>query len=117
MATGLFDRRLSWSRRLLHANLDSGKPALADDPRSTRSSSRHRRRHRAIGKTLAASTPVRIRHGADQATQSYAAFGGGAHAVRDLSPASAGWARLDGRAGVLLQRDLLHLCAGVDRFL
>ena len=27
------------------------------------------------------------------------------------------WARADDRAGVFLQRDLLHLCAGADRFL
>ena len=34
-----------------------------------------------------------------------------------LSPAHAGRPEPDGRAGVLLQRDLLHLCAGADRLL
>ena len=42
---------------------------------------------------------------------------GRAHAVLRLSPALAGRAGADGRAGVLLQRDLLHLRAGADRFL
>src|SRR5215469_17013294 len=117
MATGVFDRRLPRSLRLRHANLDSGKPALADDPRSARPSPRHRRKHRAIGKTRAVSTSVRIRQGADQATKSYSALGGGAYAVPDLSSASTGWACLNDRTGLLLQRDLLHLCAGVDRLL
>ena len=40
-----------------------------------------------------------------------------AYAVLDLSPAFAGGIDADGRAGVLLQCDLLHLCAGADRFL
>ena len=39
------------------------------------------------------------------------------HAVHRLSPALAGRVGADGRAGVLLQRDLLHLRAGADRFL
>ena len=34
-----------------------------------------------------------------------------------LSPALAGRTGADDRAGVFLQRDLLHLCAGADRFL
>src|SRR3984957_10736199 len=40
-----------------------------------------------------------------------------AHAVRNLSPAHPGGAYFDGRAGVLLQRDLLHLCADPHRLL
>ena len=47
----------------------------------------------------------------------YAAVGGRAHAVPRSAPAHRGRPHADGVAGVLLQRDLLHLCAGADRFL
>ena len=47
----------------------------------------------------------------------YPAARGGAHAVLGLPPARAGRTGADDRAGVLLQCDLFHLCAGADRFL
>src|SRR5204862_544175 len=47
-----------------------------------------------------------------------AGIGGGCrHAVSRRAPAHACWLEPDGGAGVLLQRDLLHLCAGADRLL
>ncbi len=55
--------------------------------------------------------------GAAARPHAHAAAGGGAHAHSPPSPAHAGRPRADGRAGVFLQRHLLHLRAGADRFL
>ena len=52
-----------------------------------------------------------------QTPQPYAARRCVAHAAASASPAHAGRARADGRAGVFLQRDLLHLRAGADHVL
>jgi MFS family permease len=53
----------------------------------------------------------------DQDARSYAAARSRADFVLHLSPARAGRACADGVAGVLLQRDLLHLRFGADRLL
>ena len=100
------------------ADVDSGKPALADDPRPAGAGAQAivadieqiaRRTYHATAQPL---PKIKL---AD--ARSHAASRSRAHAVLDLSPALAGRARADGRAGVLLQRDLLHLRAGADRFL
>ena len=49
LAAGLFHRRLSRPRGVRDADVDSGKPALADDSRPSRPGARDRRRYRAIG--------------------------------------------------------------------
>ena len=46
LAAGLFHRRRAWPDRLRDADVDSGKPALADDPWPSRRGARDRRRHR-----------------------------------------------------------------------
>ena len=51
------------------------------------------------------------------ARAAHVAIGGGAHAAAQLSPAHARRPRADGRAGVFLQRHLLHLRAGAGRIL
>ena len=49
LAACLSHRRLSRPDRVRDADVDSGKPALADDPRPSRSGACDRRRYRAIG--------------------------------------------------------------------
>ena len=119
LAAGLFHRRGPRPDRAGDADVDSGKPALADDPRPSRRGARDRRRHRTLGDRTYTGSPGSEAFAEDQAedAQPHAARRGRAYAVLDLSPALAGGTDADGRAGVLLQRDLLHLRAGADRFL
>ncbi len=48
LAARLFHRRRARPDRVRDADVDSRKPALADDPRLSRSGARHRRRHRTL---------------------------------------------------------------------
>ena len=89
---------------------------MADDPRPAGSGARHRRRDRTLGDRQGANA-TRLAENKIEDAQPHAAWRGGSHAVSPLSPALAGWSGADDRAGVFLQRDLLHLRAGADRFL
>ena len=57
LAAGLSHRRLSRPRGVGDADVDSGKPALADDPRPSRSGAGDRARYRAIGDGTRCRTP------------------------------------------------------------
>ena len=86
LAAGLSHRRGPRPDRVRDADVDSGKPALADDPWPSRAGARHRRRNREVGD--ATSGPPAGRSAAeDQAedAQPHAAWRGGADAVHDLS--------------------------------
>src|ERR1700686_2454111 len=89
---------------------------MADDSRLSRAGPRHRRRDRTFG-DRPRTGPARLSEDQAQNARSHAAARGGAHAVPCLSPALAGRIGLDDRASVFLQRDLLYLCAGLDRLL
>ena len=104
-------------RDFLHAAVAAGKPALADDPRPRRRGRAGRRRHRAARRTRKIVACRRAAAGAAPRPHAHAAVRGDAHARSSPPPARIGRPRLDERAGVLLQRHLLHLRAGADRLL
>ena len=120
LAPRLPARRGARPRRVPHAHLDSRKPALARHPRPRRrkprrrsprsSASRGRRRAAAAARSDQARCALRTRatH-ADRARSSR-------HSVRRNPSRTLVGADADGGAGVLLQRDLLHLRAGADQF-
>src|SRR5262249_49691611 len=83
---------------------DARKPALADDPWSSRGGARDRRRYRALRDRARPECAEGVIC-EDQAEDArpHAAGRGRAYAVLGLSPALAGGADADGRAGVLLQ--------------
>ncbi len=89
---------------MIHGHPERAQAIVADIERSV------------IGKA-AGSAPAGVAENQTEDARSHAAARGGAHAVLALSPALAGRAGADDRAGVFLQRDLLHLRAGADRFL
>ncbi len=112
------DRRAAGRHRVLHAAVAAGKPALADDPWPRRRGRGRGRRHRATaarGRACDRAGPAA--EGPSQEQNPHAARRRGAHTDPPASAAHAGRARPDGGAGVLLQRDLLHLCAGADHVL
>ena len=117
LAAVLRHRRGAGAGDLLHAPLAAGKPALADDPWPRRRGRAGGGRHRAARASAACRPHGRIADGAAARARAHAAAGGGAHPAAPVSPAHAGRPRADGRAGVFLQRHLLHLRAGADRFL
>src|SRR5437588_433962 len=92
--------------------------ALADDPRSGRGRKGGARRYRDHVPRPRPSPRRRAAAGySPTAAPLHAASGGCRHAVSRRAPAHACWLEPDDGAGVLLQRDLLHLCAGADRLL
>ena len=119
LAAGVSHRRRAWPRRVRDADVDSGKPALADDPWPARAGACDRRRDRAIGDGHVhdqRAPGAGRRSGCGCA--SHTPLREVAHTLFDaLSPARAGRTCADDGAGVLLQRDLLHLRAGADRLL
>src|SRR4029079_18993996 len=110
LATGLLHRGSTWAPRVRDAVVDPGDAAVADDPRLSRSGPRHRRRDRTFGARAASNGSGFCKNQAEDA-RSHATVGSGAYVVHALSPALAGRIDADGRAGVLLQRHLLHLRA------
>ena len=118
LAAGLSHRRQPWARDLRDAAVDSGKPPLADDPRPAGAGAGDRGRDRSIGTSGFARSGNHDRSEDEIAdAQPHPAARGCPRAVLRLSPAFAGRVHPDGGAGVFLQRHLLHLCAGADRFL
>ena len=119
LAAGVPDRRGARTRDSGHATLDSGKPALAGDARL-------RRRPR-----TRSSRGIEAQFAARTAACSRRATSGVRLRMRDHTPLREVARTLfvtyrqrtlvglepDGRAGVLLQCDLLHLCADPDRLL
>ena len=121
LARRLPDRRgCSALRRVLHAAVAAGKPALADDAWPRRAKPRRivagieaRLRaegHVDPGRAAAEGAAARAHATRRSARSSHTLF----HVHRQRTLVGA---RADGGAGVLLQRDLLHLCAGADRLL
>ncbi len=86
---------------LVDAILDSGKPPLAGDARLPAGGARGRPRHRSAIFTRGDNAPGHERRAVAHA-RPHAAARGRPHAVHHLSPAHAGRAHFDGRAGVLL---------------
>ena len=119
LAAGLPDRRAAGAGDLLPAAVAAGEPALADDARPCRGGRAGRRRHRAARvRGQPASRQPRAADGAAAHAQPHAAARRcSRHARSSAPPPRAGRPRADGGAGVLLQRDLLHLRAGADRLL
>src|SRR5438128_4472279 len=118
MALGLSDRGRAGPRHIPHAPVAAGIAALADDAWPRRGSGGGARSHR--GRVPRPRPPHRGRTAAgDPAPPAplHAAVGGRPHAVSCRAPAHPGGLEPDGGAGVLLQRDLLHLRAGADRLL
>src|SRR6202043_2698537 len=90
LAAGLSHRGLSRPRGVPDADVDPGKPALADDPRPSRTGPCDCRRHRAVGarpRPGPASAYLAEDKTAD--ARSHAAARIGARAVRYLWPARA----------------------------
>ncbi len=97
LAPRLSHRRDPRPRRAVDADVDSGEPALADDPRPARPGACHRRRDRALGdrarpawRATRRFPKIRLEDARPHADQ-----GGRAHAVLRLSPALAGRPRAD----------------------
>ena len=112
------DRRGARACRVLHAAVAARKPALADDPRPRRGGRTRRRRHRgAAARGRACDPGCAAAESAAATPQPYAARRGDAHADPCAPQPHVRRARPDDGAGVLLQRDLLHLCAGADHVL
>ena len=119
MALRLSHRRDARPRHPPDAHVAAGIAALADDARPRRRSqqrastaSRPNSARAGIASTTNRSLVIRLR------TRRFTpAGGGGQHAVSCRAPAHARGFDADGGAGVLLQRHLLHLRAGADRFL
>ena len=118
LAAGLFHRRRARPDRVRDADVDSGKPALADDPWPPRGGARDRRRHRAVGDRTSRTSGDEVFPKIRLKMRSHTPLREVAHTLfstyRQRSMVGTG---ADGRAGVLLQRHLLHLRAGADRFL
>ena len=76
-----------------------------------------RRRDRAFGASDSRRQQQAFADDPPEDARPHAAWRSGAHACSRLSPAHAGRIDADDGAGVLLQRDLLHLCADPDRLL
>ena len=118
LARRLPDRCAARGHRVLHAAVAAGEPALADDAWPRGRGREGRRRNRGAAARRGACNSRRAAHeGAAARAHAYAARRCRAHADPHASPAHDGRARPDGRAGVLLQRDLLHLRAGADHVL
>ena len=118
LARGVSHRRGAGGHRVLHAAVAAGKPALADDAWARRRGRKGRRRDRGAAARRRPRDPRRAaREGAAAHAHAHAARRRRAHADPPASRPHAGRARADGRAGVLLQRDLLHLRAGADHVL
>ena len=110
-------RRCPRPRRLPDADLDSGKPALADDPWPAGGRAPDRRRNRAVGDAACASRPQQLADHPTADAHAHAARRGRAHADPHCIAAARCSVWPDDGAGVLLQCDLLHLCADPDRLL
>src|SRR6516165_4718423 len=102
MAFGLPDRHRNRTLYSHHEALDSGKPALADDPRFRQGSRGGRARDSSafFGRSMREHERKAARAAARALT--YAARGGGTHLVHDLSAAHARRPLADGRASLLL---------------
>ena len=119
LAVRLPHRRGARPRRIRHAHVDPGKPALACHPRPRGRGRGRRRRHREAvrRRRRAAVAGPRERRDPVALANAYAACGSVRRAGQPLSPPDLRRPHADGGAGLLLQRDLLHLCACVDEFL
>src|SRR3984957_3205352 len=91
---------------------------MAGDSRSSRSCQCDRGRYRTIRRwECAEPASTGVAENKTENARSHAAARGRTYPIFRLSPALAGRIGADDRAGVLLQRDLLHICAGADRLL
>ena len=119
LAAGVPGRRGDWNRRVPDADVDSGEPALARHPRararSRGSGGGYREAFRGDGRDPAAGR--RQAEAAPAHPHAHAVARGVRRAVSARATALGGRADADGGAGVLLQRDLLHLRAGADEVL
>ena len=119
LAGGLYHRRCTGFRGAAAAALPAGKPALADDARPAGGSRTHCRGNRGSGgarnRQAVAAGAARVPDVADRCAFLVPGRGGGAG--HDLSAAGLARGDADGGSGVLLQRGVLHLCAGSDAVL
>ena len=118
LAARVPDRRGARARHLRHAAVDSREPALADDPRRIGEARRRgRARSRSAVRRVAGARRRGCRRCGCARARTRRSARWRATLFTHLSAAHPGRADADGGAGVLLQRDLLHLCADPDRFL